>query len=466
MPDSMRFENRMSDADALMWTIEKDPLLRSTITAVAILDQAPDRERLTESVDRATLFVPRLRQRVVSNSLSIAPPRWEFDPHFDLGYHLRWTRAGGDGSLRDVLDMAQPIAMQGFDRARPLWEFTVVEGLSDGRAAIIMKIHHAITDGVGAVKIAMHLFDLERDVDLDRGEIPAEPEIHVMNQLERVRDALDHERRRQLGIARRAAATLTNAAASAVADAAGTMRRLGDTLSSVGRMLAPATTPLSPIMTGRSLSVHFDVITVPLAELKSASKKAEGKLNDAFVAGILGGMRRYHQHHGADVDALRMTMPINIRNDETSDLAGNQFAPARFAVPMSIEDPVERMRATRDLVAEQRAEPALSLAEPLAGVLYRLPTTVTTGIFGSLLRGIDFVTSNVPGVPIPVFFGGARMEAQFAFGPMSGAAANITLLSYLDEVQIAINTDPAAVPDPHVFHGCLLEGIDEIRKVG
>jgi WS/DGAT/MGAT family acyltransferase len=466
MSEQMRFENRMSDADALMWTIEKDPLLRSTITSVAVLDQSPDRDRLIESLDRATRLVPRLRQRVVSNSMSIAPPRWEFDPNFDLNYHLRWMRAPGDGTLRDLLDVAQPIAMQGFDRARPLWEFTVIDGLADGRAGLIIKVHHAITDGVGAVKIAMHLFDLEREVSLDRGPMPDEPEIHVMNQFERMRDAADHERRRQLGIARRSAARITWSAAAVATDAPGTARRLGATLASVGRMLAPATTPLSPIMTGRSLSVHFDTITVPLAELKAAAKKADGKLNDAFVAGITGGLRRYHLKHGADVDALRMTMPINIRTDETADLAGNQFAPARFAVPLNLDDPVERMRATRDLVAQQRGEPALALAEPLAGILYRLPTSVTTGVFGSLLRGIDFVTSNVPGVPIPVFFGGARMEAQFAFGPMSGAATNITLLSYLDEVQIAINSDPAAIPDPEVFVTCLLEGLDEIRKVG
>jgi WS/DGAT/MGAT family acyltransferase len=466
MSEKMRFENRMSDADALMWTIEKDPLLRSTITSVAVLDQSPDRDRLIDSLDRATRLVPRLRQRVVSNSMSIAPPRWEFDPHFDLNYHLRWMKAPGDGTLRDLLDVAQPIAMQGFDRARPLWEFTVIDGLADGRAGLIIKVHHAITDGVGAVKIAMHLFDLEREVPLDRGPMPDEPEIHVMNQLERMRDAADHERRRQLGIARRSAAMLMSSASAVAADAPATARRLGATLASIGRMLAPATTPLSPIMTGRSLSVRFDTITVPLAELKAAAKKAEGKLNDAFVAGITGGLRRYHQKHGAAVDALRMTMPINIRTDATADLAGNQFAPARFAVPLDIDDPVERMRATRDLVAQQRGEPALALAEPLAGILYRLPTSVTTGVFGSLLRGIDFVTSNVPGVPIPVFFGGARMEAQFAFGPMSGAATNITLLSYLDEVQIAVNSDPAAIPDPDVFLNCLLEGIDEIRKVG
>ena len=212
-------------------------------------------------------------------------------------------------------------------------------------------------------------------------------------------------------------------------------------------------------MTARSLSVRFDALRFPLADLKAAAKRPDGKLNDAFVAGVAGGLRRYHLRHGSSVRSLRMTMPINIRNDETADLAGNQFAPARFAVPIDIDDPVERMRAIRDLVAQAAGEPALSLAEPLAAVLYRLPATVSTGVFGSMLRGVDFVTSNVPGVPVPVFLAGARMEAQFPFGPMSGAAANITLLCYLDEVQIGINSDPAAVPDGDVFLECLDGGL-------
>ncbi len=463
----MRFEHRMSDADALMWTIEKDPLLRSTITAVAVLDRSPDRDRLLEAVDRASRLVPRLRQRVVSNPLSIAPPRWEVDPNFDLRYHVRWARAGGDGTLRDLLDMAEPVAMQNFDRARPLWEFVVVDDLADGRAGVIMKLHHSITDGVGAVKIAMHLFDLEREPTPGaHGDVPPPPDVHVMNQFERVLDAVQHERRRQLGTARRSWRTLLDGATSFATDPASVVQRLRETASSVGRMLAPATQPLSPIMNGRSLSVHFDAIAVPLDEMKAAARVVDGKLNDAFVAAIAGGMRRYHLHHNAPVDELRMTMPINVRNDDTEDLAGNQFAPARFAVPIAIADPVERMATVRELVRRQRAEPALALTEPLAGLLYRLPTSVSTGVFGAMLRGIDFVTSNVPGVPIPVFFAGARMEAQFAFGPMSGAAANITLVSYLDELQIAVNSDPAAVPDADVFHACLLEGIDEIRKVG
>ena len=121
----------MSDSDALMWHIEKDPLLRSTITVVWWLDRRA-RPRSAGGQDRArhAASIPRLRQRVVSNPYSIAPPRWEVDPHFDSRFHVRWLDAPGDGGVRAVLDCAEPIAMQGFDRARPLWELYVVEGLA------------------------------------------------------------------------------------------------------------------------------------------------------------------------------------------------------------------------------------------------------------------------------------------------------------------------------------------------
>lgn len=160
-----------------------------------------------------------------------------------------------------------------------------------------------------------------------------------------------------------------------------------------------------------------------------------------------------------------MTMPINVRTADTQGLAGNQFVPARFPVPVGIVDPVERMEAIAALVTSQRGEPALALTQPLAGLLNRLPTTVTTGVFGGMLKGVDFVTSNVPGAPVPLYAAGAQILHEFPFGPLSGAAANVTLLSWLDQVCIGINVDPVAVEDPDAFHACMAEGFDEILAV-
>jgi len=460
----MQFETRMSDSDALMWNIEKDPLLRSTITAVALLDRSPDRDTLLRRIDRGTRLIPRMRQRVVGNPYSIAPPRWEIDPHFDLRYHVRFVHAGGAGTLRDVLDIAEPIGMQGFDRARPLWEFVVVDGLEDGQAALIQKVHHAVTDGVGGMQMVMTMIDLEREPAATDEELPPEPEPSVLGPLERTIDALGHVRRRNLGIARRAGGNLAAAASTALSDPASVVRGAAATASSVGRMLAPTPTPLSPIMTGRSLSYRFQTLTFSLPDLKAAARASGGTLNDAFVAGVAGGLRRYHEHHDAPVEALRMTMPINVRTEETKHLAGNQFVPARFAVPVAIDDPVEHMRAIHELVEQQRSEPALGLLEPMSILLNRLPTTAVTALFGTMIKGMDFTTSNVPGAPIPVYIAGSRVDAMFPFGPLAGVALNVTLLSNLDEVHLGINSDLAAVPDPEVLLESLRESFTAVLK--
>ena len=456
----MRFERRMSDSDALMWHIEKDPLLRSTITAIAVLDAPPDRDRLVAKIERGLRDIPRLRQRVVSPPFAIAPPEWVDDPDFDLDYHLRAVRAPEPGTFRQLLDLAAPIAMQSFDRARPLWEFTVVEGLEDGRAALIQKVHHSVTDGVGGMKLAMMLLDLERDAPVDT--TPLEPLSDGVrpNAAALVREGLAHQWRRQLGIAQRTAAGTP----AMVRRPGATARQLADAAVSAARLMTPAFDPLSPLMQGRSLSVHFETVTSSLPDLKVAAKRAGGKLNDAFMAAIAGGLRRYHEHHGEPVEALRVTMPINIRSDDTGDLAGNAFAPARFRVPVSIADPIERMQAMQSLVKAQRAEPALSFADSIAGILNRLPASVVTPLFGSMLKGVDFVASNVPGAPFPVYLAGGKVEAQYAMGPLTGAATNLTLLSYVDEVHVGVNTDPAAIPDPDVFVQFLNEGFEEVCK--
>ncbi|WCO65825.1 wax ester/triacylglycerol synthase family O-acyltransferase [Iamia majanohamensis] len=467
--DELVYDSRMSDSDALMWTIEKDAMLRSTITAVAVLDRAPDHDRLRTLLDRGTRIVPRLRQRVRANPLSIAPPRWEVDPSFDLDYHVRFARATGDGTLRDVLDMVQPIAMAGFDRARPLWEATLVEGMEDGRAALVMKVHHAITDGVGSVKLALIMFELERDPD-GHADLPPPPEAEVMSQVVRWVDALAHEQRRALGIARRSGATVGGATArtagQVVTDPAATASRAAETVASVARLAAPATAPLSPLMTGRSLSVRFDHLSVPLEAAKTAARAAGATLNDAFVAATAGGLTRYHLEMGVPADELRMSMPINVRTAETEDHAGNQFVPARFAIPLGEADPVRRMQTLHQLILEQRGEPALGFVEPMAAVLRRLPTSVSTSLFGSMLKGVDLVTSNVPGAPIPIYTAGGRVEHLIAYGPLTGAALNLTLLSYLDELHIGVNVDPAAVTEPERLVAALRDAWDEVLAVG
>jgi WS/DGAT/MGAT family acyltransferase len=202
-------------------------------------------------------------------------------------------------------------------------------------------------------------------------------------------------------------------------------------------------------------------IEVSLDALKKSAKSVGGTVNDAYLAAIAGGLRRYHERHGAAVDSLRALMPINLRAGQDTNW-GNRITLQRLIVPVGEPDPAARMRALHRVAMAAREEPSLSVTEAIAGALNMLPV----GYVGGILKHVDFVASNVPGVPVPVFFAGSKVTGMFAFGPTIGASLNITLMSYDGTCDIGINIDTAAVPDPDVLLGCLRESLAEITALG
>src|ERR1019366_5547520 len=174
--------------DSFAVAMERDPLLRSTIVAVALFDSSPDLTVLTWRLDRATRLSPVFRQRLTTTKLGMAPPRFRSDPEFDLSLHLRRVAAPEPRTFESVLEFARVAGMTAFDPARPLWEFTLVEGLTEGRAALIMKVHHALTDGIGGVQLIARLVDLQREPS-DLGAMPELSEVISTGPLEAWRGA-------------------------------------------------------------------------------------------------------------------------------------------------------------------------------------------------------------------------------------------------------------------------------------
>src|SRR5688572_27020294 len=204
-PREMRNERRMTDVEALMWNLEKDPHLSSSIANVTLLDQAPDLERLRSRLERASVQVPRLRQRVVPALGRLAPPEWRDEPDFDLDYHIRTAALPKPGSMRQLLDLTAGFVGTPFDRTRPLWEFLIIEGVEDGQAAMIQKLHHAIADGEGSIRMSEQFIDIERDATEPIAPDHPAPEPIDTSLVGTTVDTLTHQLRRGLGIARRTA---------------------------------------------------------------------------------------------------------------------------------------------------------------------------------------------------------------------------------------------------------------------
>ena len=201
-------------------------------------------------------------------------------------------------------------------------------------------------------------------------------------------------------------------------------------MRSIGRLVAPVVEPLSTVIRGRGLSRRLEAFEVPLKSMLAAAHTTNASLNDAFLAGIAAGMRRYHELHDSPVPALRVTMPINIRRPDDQP-GSNHFAPARFTLPISTTDARERMQQLGALARQWRTEPALSASDAIAEVLNRLPLFATVSLFGSMLKGIDLVATNVPGDKHKAYLAGAEVLRQYAFAPPSGAALSIRVAMFM-----------------------------------
>src|SRR5664280_768205 len=251
----------MSHADTLMWNMEQDPLLRSTITAVAVFDRTPG---------------------------------WVVDPDFDLSRHVRRVPAPPPGELRWALEQAQVRASAGFDRSRPLWDCTLVEGLAQGRAAAVATVHHSWADGVGGVALLAMMFGLESGpVAIEQpGDVPVPvpqpPALAAPSDATVALDGLVDSARNVIHgvpeVSTRIAGHVARLGRDPRAEVVATAR----VLRSVARFLAPAAAPMSPLMRARSGALSYDVFDVELARLRAAAKAESGSVNDGFLAAAFG----------------------------------------------------------------------------------------------------------------------------------------------------------------------------------
>jgi hypothetical protein len=489
----------MNDAEAIMWTLESDPLLRSDFMNMILLDGPPDGALLRRRVERALDAYPLLRQRVEGAPLRLAPPDWVDDPDFSLDYHLRRLAVPPPGTRRQLLDLAGVMASVPLDPARPLWELTVVEGLEDGRAAVLQRIHHSVTDGVGGVKLLGTLFDTRREPKAAPPPEPApvakdpdplvwrHPEIfspavglpaggpmqdwldgrppdgglgfeRLAAPVESLGRALAYRLGQGLTAARRGlelAAHLSGGPEER-RDLADRVRR---TAQSVADQVLVAGGALSPLMLSRSLARRFETYQLDLADVRRVTRRLGGGRNAVFVGGVTGAMFAYHERMGSPCDELRMLVPVSLRGG-TGPVGGNHFAPARTLVPLGPKDPVERLARVARVLQRVAAEPGISVADSLAGVISLLPPALLLPAFRAQARTVDFAASIVPGWRADRFLAGARVEASYPMGPRMGCAANFTLLTCADHLDLGINIDPSAITDPGAFMDCLAESFD------
>ncbi len=484
-----RFEKRMSDAEALMWNVEKDPWLNPSGASLIILDRPPDFEHFRKQVAAAVAEVPRLMERVVGGLGRLQPPVWRPDPEFDLDFHIRKMALPAPGDMRQLLEMATQIYQDPYDRTRPLWQYIVIEGLEDGRAAMVWKIHHSIADGTGAARLSEAFIQIGRDApappEVDLDAVLAErlatddEEGNNPSVLDSIVGTTTHFMRRQAGISRRLAGEMAMLGADPL--------RAGDAIGGVVKVVNQLRNELlgggsapeeavgddgeeqlpggSPLWRTRSRHRHLEAMAFPLDQALAAAKGLGGSLNDWFLAGVVNGCVNYHDERHTPLRTLNTSFVVSTRADKA--IGGNSFTPTRFAAPAGPMDPAERFKRLSEAMATKRAsvsgEGALS---GLAGLANLLPTSLVTSVARSQAAKMDFATSNLRGARRRFYISGAKVMHCYAFGPLAGTAFNLTAMSYAGEFAITMHIDPVAIADPADLRDCVEAAYQELIDLG
>ena len=316
--------------DALLLKGDADPSTRAIMNAALVLSSAPDVDLLGETFERAARAVPRMRQRVVDSGWSRRRATWVPDDEFDVMGHIRQVGAPGDGSVSAVLAMASGYATAPFDPARPLWDATLVTGVEGGRAVLLLRVHHAIADGVRALHMMANLLDLEPHPSRD--ELPA---------LEQRGSGIRAVGERWVRTTSQVMATRQHRADSLARLMVEASWRPLESISGAGRYARSALRTYasrgaepSPSDAGtRSRARTFAVLEIPLAQMREVGSAHAATVNDVFMTGLLGGLRTYQERMGVPVGDLPVAFPINVAGGRLPMTAATTSAPASSRGP-------------------------------------------------------------------------------------------------------------------------------------
>jgi WS/DGAT/MGAT family acyltransferase len=445
----------MSAQDAMFLHVENG-VTPMHIGGVSIFEGPPPSfEDLRAMVARKLHHTPRYRQKVRFVPLGVGEPVWVDDPYFDIGYHLRHTAVPSPGTEADLRTMAARVFSQHLDRARPLWELWMVEGLDEGRWALLSKVHHCMVDGVAATDLMSVMFDDEAE------PVPAPPwraqpepsgiELFARGAARRVLDPAEQVR----GALR--------ARSEIMRGLAGTVRALA--------AAAPALRPAASSLTG-AIGPHrvWSWADVRLSDVKTVRSTLGGTINDVVLTMITKGFRDLLDARGETIApdrVVRTMVPVSVRREGEQGVYNNRVSAVFARLPVAIEDPAERLAAIReqmDGIKSSKQAVAGDVLVQMSG--FAPPMLLALGsrlMTRSLRLNMDTATTNVPGPQRPVHALGRRLAESYPYVPIVGSIRIVVaIFSYDGGLYFGVTGDRDHAPDVDVITRGIESGLGEL----
>ncbi|HLH64682.1 MAG TPA: wax ester/triacylglycerol synthase family O-acyltransferase [Solirubrobacteraceae bacterium] len=462
MPESPIVVNpdRLSALDSSFLDLERDAAHMHVAAVMVLEGQPPAHGELVGAVASRLRLVPRYRQRLAFVPLRQGRPVWVDDPYFNVAFHIRHTALPRPGTEAELARLAGRVFSQTLDRSRPLWELWLVEGLRDGRFALLSKAHHALVDGVSGVDIASVLLDPDPDAPPPAGDgdwLPRPPPSGA----QLLADALLERLTAPAEIARAARDALTAPRRVAM--------RVVEALDGVGALARVGLSPAPPSPFNVRIGPHrrFTWVTCSLDELREIRHALGGTVNDAVLAVVAGALGRYLRRRGplAQDRVLRAMVPVSTRAGDERGAPGNRISAIWVPLPVGIQSPVARLAAVRRQTDSIKRSGQAVGAQVLARLGGFAPPTILARAarLQAHQRLFNLVVTNVPGPQAPLYLLGRRLQAVHPMVPLAvNQALGIAVMSYCGLMSFGLNADYDALPDLPLLASDLREAIAEL----
>jgi diacylglycerol O-acyltransferase / wax synthase len=396
-------------------------------------------------------LVPRFRQKLRLVPFGQGRPVWVDDPHLNLEYHVRQTALPAPGSEEQLRNLAARIFSQQLDRSKPLWELWLVEGLHDGRFAIVGKSHHALVDGVSGVDITTVLFDVEKEPANPPAMPPKWAPRPEPTDLKLLSDALRERATSPSEIVRGVRAAFRGPRQI--------VRGFSDTGKMIGAGMSAPSTPFN-VEIGPHRRVAF--ARSDLGALKAIKDEHGGTVNDVILSVVTGAIGNYLRARGHDTESLEMRamVPVSVRAEEERGALGNRISAMMAPLPIWCEEPVRRLHLISEIMGDLKGSGQAVGAEILTRIVDFAPTTIASQAarLQPAQRFFNLVVTNVPGPQFPLYVLGREMESIFPMVPLARRQALcVGIMSYNGKVDFGLIGDYDAMADLDSF-GLDLEG--------
>jgi diacylglycerol O-acyltransferase len=452
---------RASDLALLARESPRTPMHNVTLEIFDPRDSGFDYDALVAHIEDRIAFVPRYRQRLRRVPGRLANPVWIDDADFELAYHVRRSALPRPGSMEQLRELTARIASRRLDPARPLWEVYFVEGLADGRVAVLAKSHEILVDGIATVDLGQVLLDVDPG---PRQVVPEEWSPHPEpTPAGLVAGALQETLRNP----RLALATVQGGAQRVGRSAGAAVTRVGEVAGALTNTRRP---PASPFNIEPSAQRRVLCVRTAFKDYRKVRRAHGGTVNDVVLATLTGALRAWLMTRADPVGSgrrIRALVPMSVIDEELEPTSlGSQVIAHLVDLPIGETSPVVRLHQVSYALRAHRETGKAVAADRIAGVAGFAPTTFHA--LGARLAAADdhnanLVITNVPGPQFPMFLAGAEMVETYPVPPLHpGFGLSIGVTSYDGGVYYGITADRDALPDIDVLGQCVTEALDEL----